>query len=140
MWRACAVVCALSGAGCVSFVSSTIGNTIDPAAVERVAVDRTTLPEVLEALGAPLEVHRHADGMLLVYRQSGRNTFRLGLDASRLATFIDFTQVTSEVLGNLSLTVERIHADQDRLVVLLDREGVVRAVASRRALDDLPVF
>ncbi|HBP17251.1 MAG TPA: hypothetical protein DEA08_05560 [Planctomycetes bacterium] len=130
---------ALLQVGCVTMVRVSAGNPIDPAAVARVQ-SGTPLPEVVATLGAPLEVQRHADGKLLVYRMTGRNTFRLGLDASQVLRFVDTTQLVSEVVGNVRLTIDRVHADEDRLVILFDLEDRVRAVGYRGALADLASF
>lgn len=130
---------ALLQAGCVTMIQVSAGNPIDPAAVARVQ-SGTPLPEVVATLGAPLEVQRHADGKLLVYRMTGRNTFRLGLDASQVLRFVDTTQLVSEVVGNFRLTIDRVHADEDRLVILFDLEDRVRAVGYREALVDLASF
>ena len=77
---------------------------------------------------------------LLVYRFKARNTFRLGISVSQALRFVDASQVVSEALGNINLTIERIHADEDRLVVLFDHDGLLRAVGERRGTDDLPLF
>lgn len=140
--RALALALALAalGPGCVTIVRSSKGAPLDPAAVERLTPGESTLGDVLALFGAPLEVHRHTDGRLLVYRHALRNTFRLGIQPSRALSLIDLSQVASEAAGNLSLTLERIHGDQDRLVVLLDHESVVQAVGFRRGTDDVPVF
>lgn len=130
---------ALLQAGCVTMIRVTAGNPIDPAAVARVE-SGTTLPEVVATLGAPLEVQRHADGKLLVYRMTGRNTFRLGLDASQVLRFVDTTQVVSELIGNARITIDRVHADEDRLVILFDLQDRVRAVGYRGVLADLASF
>jgi outer membrane protein assembly factor BamE (lipoprotein component of BamABCDE complex) len=129
-----------SGPGCVTFIHATQGNRIDPDQVAQLERGRTTLPEVLGLLGAPLEVHQHAEGQLLVYRHRGRNTFRLGLSASQALRFVDATQVVSEALSNLQFTLERVHADEDRVVILFDREGVVQAVGAREGTHDLATF
>ncbi len=135
-----AVALALTSPGCVTIVSSSQGSPIDAGTVARIEQGKTTLGQVLALLGAPLEVHRHADGRLLVYRHRQRNTFRLGIQPSRALSLIDLTQVTAEAAGNLSLTVERIHAGEDRLMILLGEDEVVRAVGFQNRTHDLPVF
>lgn len=130
---------ALLQAGCVTMIRVSAGNPIDSQAVAQVQ-SGTPLPEVIATLGAPLEVQRHADGKLLVYRATGRNTFRLGLDASQVLRFVDTTQLVSELIGNFRLTIDRVHADEDRLVILFDLEDRVRAVGYRGSLADLASF
>jgi hypothetical protein len=136
---ALALALAFVAPGCVTIVQTTRGQPIDPQAVGSLEPQRTTLPEVLAQLGAPQEVHRHADGRLLVYRFSVRNAFRLGLNASRLLSFVDTSQVVSEAAGNLRLTLETIHGDEDRVVVLLGDDDVVCAVGYRAGTAELPL-
>ena len=138
--RAALALGLLWGPGCVTLVQSTRGNPIDPRAVAALERGRTSLPQLLTLLGAPQEVHLHADGQLLVYVFRARNTFRLGISASQALRFIDASQLVSEALGNLSLTIERAHADEDRLVLLLDHEGTLQAIGARRGTDALPLF
>jgi len=137
---AAALALVASAPGCLTFVWSRQGNPIDPAAVAAIESGRTTFSEVLDHLGAPLEVHAHADGRLLVYRHAARNTFRIGLDLSRATTLVDASRVVSEAAGNLKLTIERIHEDEDRVVVLVGRDDIVRAVGYRAAVAGLPTF
>lgn len=130
----------LLGPGCVTYVASTQGRTIDPEAVARLERGRTTLPEVLAILGAPQEVHQHTDCRLLVYRHRVRHTVRVGIAPSQALSALDLSQLTAEALSSLKLTVERTHAGEDRLVVLIDPDGVVQAVGYRGNTDELPVF
>ena len=121
MIRVClALVLAASLGGCITFISATQGPKIDPDKLAQVERGKTKLPELLALLGAPQEVHNHADGRLLVYRHRLRHTFRLGLSISQALRAIDLSQVVSEALSNVSLTVERINAGEDRLMVLID--------------------
>lgn len=128
------------GPGCITVVQTTQGVAISPKAVSRVQAGKTTLRQVLTELGAPLEVHNHADGRILVYRQRARNTFRFGLSAGQATRFLDVSQVASEAIGNLRLTIERRHIGEDRVVILLDHHDVVKAVGYRARVAGLPVF
>ena len=126
--------------GCVAFVYQTQGRRIDSAAVEKLEAGRTTLPQILDAFGAPLEVHDHVDGRLLVYRHRERNTFRIAITPNQVLRFFDLTQVLADLLSNLKFTYERTHQGEDRLVLLLDSVGKLQAVSYRVATADLPVF
>lgn len=127
----------LFSSGCITVIAATTDNPINPSAVERLKAGTSTLPQVLEILGAPIEVHNHADGLLLVYRYRARNTFRLGISAGQITRFIDVSQVASEAIGNLSLTIQRIHQGEDRLIVLLDKAGVFQAAGLKISTNDL---
>lgn len=138
--RAALVGLALLAPGCVTYITSSQGRPIDPDAVAALERGRTTLPQVLATLGAPHEVHRHTDGWLLVYRRRARNTLRIGIAPSQALSALDVSQLAAEALGNLKLTIERTHAGEDRLVLLLDADRTVRAIGYRVGTDDLPVF
>ena len=135
---ACALLLA-SLTGCLSFANVSQGIEIDPEAVGAIS-EGTSLQEVLELLGAPLEVHKHVDGRLLVYRHRKQNTARIDVSVSRALQFIDLTQVTSELASNLQLTIQRTHAGEDRVVILFDKDYRVKALGYRTATADLPVF
>ncbi len=135
---ACALLLA-SLTGCLSFANVTQGIEIDPEAVAAIS-EGTSLQKVLDLLGAPLEVHNHVDGRILVYRHRKQNTSRVDLSVSRALQFIDLTQVTSELASNLQLTIQRTHSGEDRVVILFDREYRVKAMGYRAATEDLPVF
>lgn len=126
--------------GCLTFVTSNQGTDIDAAAVKSIRRDHTTLPQVLAALGAPLEVHAHADGRLLVYRHRLRHTFRLNISPSQALSLVDLSQAASEAAKNASLTITRVNAGEDRVVVLIDHEGIVRSVGYKQSTQGLPIF
>lgn len=134
------VLLSLLSSGCLTLVRGTQGRPLDQATVDQIQRDKTTLPELLARLGAPHEVHNHADGRLLVYRHRATNTLRIGLSASQALRFVDASQVVAEAIGNLSFTLWRIHVGEDRLVVLIDSTDVVRGVGFRMTTPDLPAF
>ena len=132
-----------SGQGCinVTVAETRRGNPIDGDKVRKLTKGTHTLADVLSTLGAPIEVHAHPDGVLLVYRYAARNTFRIGLEAGGgVMSFIDFTRVLSSLLENLRFTLERVHADEDRVVVLIGRDGRVKGIGYRDRTGDLPFF
>lgn len=132
----------LAATGCLNLTVSHASKG-EPIPVERLAAltpGTSTLPEVLEALGAPHEIHAHPDGRLLVWRRRIHNTSELGLDAGNLTRFVDITQITSSLLGLIRFSLDRIHTDEERLVVLLDRKGILRGIGYRDGTKDLPWF
>ncbi|GEM_PF-847777 len=131
-----------AGPGClnVTLARARRGDDIDAGAVRALQTGRPGLQDVLDSLGAPLEVHAHPDGMILVYRYRARNTFRFGIEAGASVQFLDVTRVVSSILENLRFTLERIHADEDRAVILIGRDGLVKGIGFRDPTKDLPLF
>ena len=128
--------------GClnVTLAQVTRGNPVDRTRVARLVPGRSTLDDVLSALGAPLEVHAHPDGRILVYRHRARNLFEFGVNAGSLTQFIDLTQITTSILGNFRFTLESIHTDVDRLVLVMERNHLLVGIGYRDRTDKLPVF
>lgn len=123
----------LALSGCFTLADSSSERFLDPAEIEALEPGRTTMPDALRALGSPLEVHSHTDGTLFVYAHAERKTFQMVIGPSGALRLIDVTQVVAELLGNLSYTYERVYSDEDRLVLLFDRERVLQAVGVTRA-------
>jgi hypothetical protein len=128
--------------GClnVTLAHVTRGNPIDRNRVTKLTPGRSTLADVLSVLGAPIEVHAHPEGRLLIYRHRARNLFEFGIDAGTLTRFYDVPQITSSLLGNIKFTLQRVHVDEDRLVVLFDRNHILVGIGFRDRTDKLPVF
>jgi hypothetical protein len=138
-----AVILLTSSTGCISLTlgESRKGSPIDLEKIEELRLGKRTLSDVLEALGAPIEVHSHPDGMVLVYRYAAKNTFRFGLSAGGgVMSLVDVTQTLGAILDNIKLTVERSHTDEDRAVVLVGRDGIVKGVGYQDRTKDLPFF
>ncbi len=116
------------------------GNPIDGKKVALIHKGTSTLSDVLAVLGAPLEVHAHPDGRILVYRYRARNVAELGIEAETISSFVDVTQTLSAMIGNLSFRWSHINADEDRVVVIIGRDQIVQGIAYREATRNLPVF
>lgn len=131
---------ALLAAGCMNLTVTSVrsGTAVRGERLERLEEGVSTLSDVLEELGAPLEVHGHPEGRLLVYRCRVRNTFGFSVDAGGAAlSFLDLSQVVSTLLGLLHFTVNTVHRDEDRLAILLDRDGVVQGIGYHAGLCSL---
>ena len=126
--------------GCVTYTTSREESPIRWHAVEQLETGETTLAEAIRTLGSPLEMHRHTDGTLAVYRHRLFKDFEMQLGPSAALRFFDLTQVTSEILRNLSFTREWIHSGEDRVVLLFDREQVLQAIGIDKETDDLPTM
>ncbi len=118
----------LAPIGCVTFSKSTHESPIEVEHVEALEVGQTTLPEALELLGSPLEIHLHTDGRILVYRFAKQESYNLQVGISQALRLIDLTRVTSELLSNLSFTYESIDSNEDRLALLFDHQRVLKGV------------
>jgi hypothetical protein len=92
-----------------------------------------SVAEVLERLGAPLEYWSAPDGLLLIWRARRYDYDRLEFDTSRALTLLAFEPLVGTALRNLKLVLERGALHEERIAVLLDRNGRVIAVAQRDA-------
>ena len=130
------------GTGCVSMtlVKRRQGNPIDVGKAASIHPQKSTLADVLDILGAPQEVHAHPDGRMLIYRYRARNVAELAIEAENVSRFVDVTQTLSGIVGNLSLRWTRIHADEDRIAIIVGKDHRVRGVACRETTPELPVF
>jgi outer membrane protein assembly factor BamE (lipoprotein component of BamABCDE complex) len=137
---AAVLLAALAAQGCLSMAEVSHGNPVALEDAKHLKAGESRLDQVLEALGAPLEVHRHPDATLLVYRHRKRRTFRLGLSLGSGTSYLKIAQVAAVLLNNLRFTLERVHADEDRLVVILDPKGVVQGISFRSGTHDLPFY
>ncbi|MHC5038809.1 MAG: hypothetical protein ACYTHM_15985 [Planctomycetota bacterium] len=138
----CLAGLSLLGQGClnVTIARARNGNPIDAKKVERIVKGKSDLGEVLSLLGAPQEVHAHPDGRVLIYRYQARNLFEFGFNAGSVTRFFDATQILSSILENIKFTWVRINSDEDRVVILIGRDGIVRGIAARDKTKDLPIF
>jgi outer membrane protein assembly factor BamE (lipoprotein component of BamABCDE complex) len=136
----CVLAVLLLGQGCISMANVTSGNPIDPKAVKALEPGKSGIDAVLSALGAPLEMHSHPDALLFVYKFRKRKTFNMAISASQLANYLQVTRALAIVLQNLSFTLELIHADEDRLVVIFDRSGKLLGISYRDRTTNLPFF
>lgn len=120
---ALALTLATLGAGC------TIGRVYrgaplraDPAAIVE---GQSTKADVLEELGPPIEIAHQTDGDAFIYRYDKRN-------------FSSLTLEEPVFTGLMIFSYRRQFDAGDRVVVLFDFDGVVRAVAHERQTDDMP--
>jgi hypothetical protein len=137
-----ALLVALAAPGCVNLTlfQSSMGHAIDPASVARLEKGKSRLSDVLELLGAPQEVHAHPDGRLLVYRCKGRTSIEFGVSAGNVTMAVDVARAFSWILDLLKFTLVSTETDEDRVAIVLDRSGIVRGVAFREKLRELPLF
>ncbi len=128
---AAALLC-LSATGCFTVGRVTEGNPVAWDAVDELEVGTHRVADVLTLLGAPLEYHRHPDGVLWVYRSRRYHYWRMGIEPDLLLTFTAADRATTGVLENLRLVVETGDEFEDRVTVYFDHTGVLAAVGTHR--------
>jgi hypothetical protein len=117
-------------AGCVA-LGRNITGSVPPAAAVASVQQGAQLGEVLQRLGAPVELSFAPDGLLLVWRERRYAYDRLELDPSQGLSFVSLDPVLGSALSNLKLILERGRLREERVAVLFDRGGRVIAVSQR---------
>ncbi len=118
--------------GCVVLGRNTVGSVPSPAAVAGVPLG-AEIGEVVQRLGAPIDLSLAPDGMLLIWRQRRYNYDRFDFDPSQGLSFLSLDPVLGSALSNLKLVLERGTLREERVAVLFDRDGRVIAVSQRDA-------
>lgn len=104
-----------------------IGSEIAEDLQGKIAVGSTTKGEVLKSYGPPDSVRRQYDGDVFIYRYFRRNSSELELAdpvVTRLRVFM-FT---------------RVQQKDDSLMILFDKDGVVKSYGFRRGTPELTEF
>ncbi len=135
-------LCLLFLPGCISvtMIRHRRGNEITPEKVAVIHSAESTLDDVLENLGAPIEYQRHTDGLILVYRTRAHNVAEYGIDVGRLVSWTDQGQTYSSLLNNLKFIYGNYATDEDRVVVIIGNDQLVKGIAYRGAINDLQKF
>jgi hypothetical protein len=118
--------------GCVVLGRNTVGSVPSPAAVAGVPVG-ADVEDVLQRLGAPVELSIAPDGMLLIWRERHYDYDRFEFNPSRGLSRLSLDPVLGSALSNLKLILERGTLREERVAVLFDRDGRVVAVSQRDA-------
>ena len=100
--------------------------------MDQLEIGTHTMTESLDLLGAPLEYHRHPDGIILVYRHREYDFLRVGLEPDLILTFLAAERVTSSLLENLRLVIESGDEFEERVAVYYDRDGLLAGVGTQR--------
>lgn len=116
------------------------GEPIDVEAVRTLRLGESRLRDALHVLGAPIEVHAQADGRALVYRFKVTKAVEFGIDGGMVTQFVVVAQIAASIIENIKFTWERIHTDEDRVVLFFDRDGILRGIGQRDKTKDLPWF
>ena len=127
---ATALALAVALPGCVTLSRTEEGAFPAPAALRTLAKGMA-LRDVLAACGPPIEAWRQPEGLALIYRARRYDYDRFGLDPSRVLELVPVSSLAASALSNLRLTLERADLEEDRLVVVFDRDERVSGFAYR---------
>ena len=104
-----------------------MGTEIKDDPRERIVIGSTTKSEILKIFGPPVRVQRQYDGDLFIYAYLRKNSSKLTLEES--------------VLTNITLfTYTRIQQKKDSLVILFDKDGVVKSYGYYEGTIELKPF
>jgi len=133
-----ALALAAGAPGCVALGRGQAGSIPSQETISALE-EGDTIAVVLTSCGPPLEVWRHPDGMVLIWRSRRFDYDRIGIDPSRAVSFLEVANVAATLLSNLKLTFEWATAFEDRLVAIFDRSDRLVAWAYREGSDESPV-
>lgn len=104
-----------------------IGSEIKDDPRERVVIGATTKSEILKIFGPPYRVQKQYDGDIFVYDYFRKNSTRLTLEEPVFTniTFFEF---------------KRIQQKKDSLVILFDKDGVVKSYGYHRGTMELTPY
>jgi outer membrane protein assembly factor BamE (lipoprotein component of BamABCDE complex) len=104
-----------------------VGSEIQGNPSEKIVSGQTTKSQVLETFGAPDLVQRQHDGDIFVYAYSRRNYSRLAIQ--------------EPVVTKLQIfSYSHIQEKKDNLVILFDREGIVKGYGFQRRTGELTPY
>jgi len=104
-----------------------IGSEIKDDPRERVVIGATTKSEILKIFGPPYRVQKQYDGDIFVYDYFRKNSTTLTLEEPVFTniTFFEF---------------KRIQQKRDSLVILFDKDGVVKSYGYHRGTMELTPY
>ena len=104
-----------------------IGSEIKDDPRERVVIGATTKSEILKIFGPPYRVQKQYDGDIFVYDYFRKNSTTLTLEEPVFTniTFFEF---------------KRIQQKKDSLVILFDKDGVVKSYGYYRGTTELTPY
>ena len=118
--------------GCVVLGRSTVASVPSATAVAGVT-NGAEIGEVVQRLGAPVDLSLAPDGLLLIWRERHYDYDRFEFDPSQGLSFLSLDPILGATLSNLKLILERGILREERVAVLFDRDGRVIAVSQRDA-------
>jgi outer membrane protein assembly factor BamE (lipoprotein component of BamABCDE complex) len=94
---------------------------------EKIKIGSTTKGEILETFGPPDKIQKQYDGDIFVYAYLRKNSSKLAIEEPYFTNFVLF-QYT------------RIQQKKDGLVILFDKDGVVKNYGFNRGTTELTTF
>jgi outer membrane protein assembly factor BamE (lipoprotein component of BamABCDE complex) len=104
-----------------------MGSEIRDDPTDKIKIGSTTKGEILEIFGPPDRIQKQYDGDIFVYVYLRKNSSKLTLEEPYFTKFVIF-QYT------------RVQQKMDGLVILFDKDGVVKNYGSRRGTEELTMF
>lgn len=104
-----------------------MGSEIKDDPGERIAIGSTTKSEILEIFGPPEQVQSQYDGDVFIYAYYRKNSTTLTLEEPVFTNIAFFTYT-------------RIQQKKDSLVILFDKDGVVKSYGHHRGTTELTPF
>jgi len=94
---------------------------------EKIKIGSTTKGEILEIFGPPDRIQKQYDGDIFVYAYLRKNSSKLTLEEPYFTNFVIF-QYT------------RVQQKRDGLVILFDKDGVMKNFGFQRGTQELTTF
>jgi len=94
---------------------------------EKIKIGSTTMGEILEIFGPPLRIQKQFDGDVFVYTYLQKNSSVLTIEEPYFTNFLIF-QYTRE------------QQKMDGLVILFDKEGVVKNFGFQKGTKELTIY
>ena len=104
-----------------------MGSEIKQDPKERIKLGSTTKSEILEIFGPPDRIQKQYDGDIFVYAYLRKNSSKLTIEEPYFTNLVLF-QYT------------RIQQKKDGLVVLFDKEGIVKNYGYQKGTQELTTF
>src|SRR4030042_3781476 len=104
-----------------------VGSEIRHDPKEKIKTGSTTKSEILEAFGPPDRIQKQYDGDIFVYVYLRKNSSKLAIEESYITNLTLF-QYT------------RIQQKKDSLVILFDKDGVVKNYGYQKGTPELTTF
>jgi len=104
-----------------------MGSEIRDDPNEKIQIGSTTKGEILEIFGPPDRIQKQYDGDIFVYAYLRKNSSKLTIEEPYFTKFVIF-QYT------------RVQQKKDGLVILFDKDGVVKNFGFQRGTEELTMF
>ena len=104
-----------------------MGSEIKNDPKEKIMIGSTTKGEILEMFGPPDRIQKQYDGDIFVYLYLRKNSSKLAIEEPYFTNFTLFSYT-------------KVQQKKDSLVILFDKDGVVKNYGFRRGTVELTTF